>query len=232
MRSDGEYNGTLADFKTGLINEFTKHDDVAYAELELAKLRQKKTVREYTDKFQEIAGRIPRMLPEDRRRWYQNGLSDKVRVAIMSGRYTTYDAVRTAALAQDVLGSMPEARSTPTAPAPNPNAMDVDAMQAPRLNRLSPADRDSARAAGLCFKCRQPGHISRYCPSGRQQQQYGQRRGHHVHNMEWPAYSPMPYYPPYYAPYMGYPPGFGPPGPQAPEQQQQQQQSPVFQPRQ
>ncbi|KAJ2490546.1 hypothetical protein IWW47_005140 [Coemansia sp. RSA 2052] len=172
------------------------------------------------------------MTVDDRRRWYQNGLSSKIRKIVMSGNHATYDEVRTVALAQDVGGTTTMTRAMPAVSVPNPNMMDVDAMQTPCLNRLSPADHDSMRAAGLCFKCRQPGHISRYCPSGRQQQQYGQRRGHHVHNMEWPAYPPMPYYPPYYAPYMGYPPGFGPPGPQAPEQQQQQQQSPVFQPRQ
>src|SRR6266851_10286644 len=50
----------------------------------------------------------------------------------------------------------------------NPNAMDVDAGNIgnrPRFTQLSDKEKQKLRDSEACFKCRQKGHISRYCPT-------------------------------------------------------------------
>jgi len=49
----------------------------------------------------------------------------------------------------------------------DPNAMDVDAGNMgnhPRFTQLSDEEKQKLRDTGACFKCRQKGHILRYCP--------------------------------------------------------------------
>jgi hypothetical protein len=51
--------------------------------------------------------------------------------------------------------------------------MDVDAGQMsnqnrPRFTQLSEQEKSDLRARGACFKCRQTGHISKYCPTRQQ----------------------------------------------------------------
>jgi len=50
----------------------------------------------------------------------------------------------------------------------DPNAMDVDASNMgnrPCFTQLSNEEKQKLRDKGACFKCRQTGHISRYCPT-------------------------------------------------------------------
>jgi hypothetical protein len=35
----------------------------------------------------------------------------------------------------------------------------------PRFRRLTPDDRATLRKEGLCFYCKEPGHIAEYCPN-------------------------------------------------------------------
>ncbi|KXZ42148.1 hypothetical protein GPECTOR_195g328 [Gonium pectorale] len=52
--------------------------------------------------------------------------------------------------------------------------------QAPKLSKLSPEEREELRRNNACFKCRQPGHDSKNCPTRKQgssQQSAGSKNG-------------------------------------------------------
>eukprot|EP00914_Ancora_sagittata_P029696 GHVO01058862.1.p1 GENE.GHVO01058862.1~~GHVO01058862.1.p1 ORF type:complete len:260 (-),score=20.80 GHVO01058862.1:223-1002(-) len=46
----------------------------------------------------------------------------------------------------------------------DPNAMDVDHSKGKTIRKLTPAERDKCAREGLCFRCRQAGHLANKCP--------------------------------------------------------------------
>lgn len=230
----GTIPGTADEFATRLIARFTPFADARQAEAELEQFEISTTVAEYIKMFTAIISRIPNMTDEDMRHHFVRGLKKKptIRRAVDRANPLTLEEAYNVARIEDVdfvataRPSLPTPRPVTTA---NRNAMDVDALQAPRLNKLTEQERNYLRSINACFRCRQTGHQQRFCPMlslqprqshQRQQQRPYQHRGPQVHNMEWPAMSygyPVPYgYVPH--PYMQPPYGFAPP----PQQQQQQ----------
>ncbi|KAJ1876352.1 hypothetical protein LPJ66_012338 [Kickxella alabastrina] len=156
------------------------------------------------------------MTDDDQRRHFRRGLKPSIKHAVDMGAPTTLtEARRLAIVASTDYTELIKTRAPPHTPAPPPRdhtAMDIDAFQTPRLNRLSDGERDRLRQVGACFKCRQPGHISRFCPQGRapQQQRFAPSRGYQVNNFEMlvPPVAQFPGYPAGLTP--GYPAGLTP----------------------
>jgi len=54
-------------------------------------------------------------------------------------------------------------RNTQTTPYRDPNAMDIDVVTT-TINAMTYEERGEYLKKGLCFNCKQPGHLSRDCP--------------------------------------------------------------------
>ncbi|KAI7833977.1 hypothetical protein BX661DRAFT_67123 [Kickxella alabastrina] len=130
------------------------------------------TVHAYANEFQSITSCVPNMSDDDQHRWFLCGLSEKIRKPVEIARPQTYNDARQHALAEDIDFSVSiqhtnsASHHVPAPPPCDPLAMDVDAFQAPCLNHLSDGEHNHLHQVGTCFKCCQPGHISRFCPQG------------------------------------------------------------------
>ncbi|KAJ2253287.1 hypothetical protein GGI13_002780 [Coemansia sp. RSA 455] len=230
--------GTAGEFATCLIARFTPFADAHQAEAELEQIEIMTTVTSYIKTFTAIIARIPNMEDEDMHCHFIRGLKRKpaIRRAVDRANPLNLKEACRAVLIEDVdfVATAWPAHPTPRqAAAANSNAMDVDAIQTPRLNRLTEQERNYLCSINACFRCCQTGHQQRFCPMPSsqprqpyqcQQQQPCQFHGPQIHNMEWSA---MPYgYPvPHgYVPYPYMQPLHGPAHP--PQQQQLQQQQP------
>ncbi|KAJ2095456.1 hypothetical protein GGI16_005201 [Coemansia sp. S142-1] len=166
------------------------------------------------------------MEDEDMRHHFVHGLKKSVHWAVDRASPATLEDAFTVSLTEDIdfVASLSALQTTQQRNlAPQTTAMDVDAIHAPRFNRLTDEEHAYLRSINACFHCRQPGHCSNTCPLNNShscQQQFHQCRSPQVNSFEM-----MPQY------YHGYPmsfrPGFMPmyPGysfpPALPQQQQQ-----------
>ncbi|KAJ2096920.1 hypothetical protein GGI09_004114 [Coemansia sp. S100] len=233
--------GTAGEFATHLIARFTLFADARQAEAELEQLEITTTVAAYIKTFNAIIARIPNMEDEDMHYHFVRGLKKKpaIRHAVDRANPPNLEEACRAVLIEDVdfVATAQPAHPTPRpVAAANSNAMDVDAIQTPRLNRLTKQERNYLCSINACFRCHQTGHQQCFCPMPLsqprqpyqcQQQQPRQYHGPQIHNMEWSA---MPYgYPaPHgYMPYLYMQPPHGPAHPPQQQQLQQQQQPPV-----
>ncbi|KAJ2817723.1 hypothetical protein FBU31_006126, partial [Coemansia sp. 'formosensis'] len=178
--------GTPAEFGNCLVTRFTPYADTRKAEAELEHLVLKTTVSEYIKDLTAIVSRIPNMNDADQRHRFTEGIKKKsIRRAVDRANPATFDEACRAALIEDLdfVTAAAAATSAPRPPA-NSNAMDIDAFQTPRLNKLTDQECAYLRSINACFRCRQTGHQQHSCPllSGQRKQfnqnkqQFPQRR--------------------------------------------------------
>ncbi|KAJ1912758.1 hypothetical protein LPJ71_002655, partial [Coemansia sp. S17] len=217
---------TAGELAIYLIARFTPFADSCQAKVELEQLKISTTVTAYIKTFNAIVAHIPNMEDEDMRHHFVHGLKKSVHWAVDRASPATLEDAFTVSLTEDIdfVASLSALQTTQQRNlAPQTTAMDVDAIHAPRFNRLTDEEHAYLRSINACFHCRQPGHCSNTCPLNNShscQQQFHQCRSPQVNSFEM-----MPQY------YHGYPmsfrPGFMPmyPGysfpPALPQQQQQ-----------
>jgi hypothetical protein len=132
------------------------------AEKALSALKQTKTVAAYTHTFMVHAhncGWEAQTLVSQ----YTQSLHKDIRLALVLAR-TTFDTLaKVSQLALKIDNEIHGADAGQLNPpaTTNPNAMDISAVNA----RLSDADWARMMRHGLCFQCREHGHVARECPS-------------------------------------------------------------------
>ena len=91
------------------------------------------------------------------------GLHKDIRLALVLARttFTTMAEVSQLALKIDNEINGADAGHTPTTAPTNPNTMDISAVNA----RLSNVERERLMRHGLCFRCKEHGHLARDCPT-------------------------------------------------------------------
>ncbi|KNE99357.1 hypothetical protein PSTG_07475, partial [Puccinia striiformis f. sp. tritici PST-78] len=134
------------------------------AEAALRKLKQTKSVSDYTHQFSihaNYAGWETTTLISH----YKQGLKGNVRLALVLSRaeFETVAEISNLALKIDNELNGTETQATPstsTIPTADPDAMDLSAIN----GRLSEAEKTRMMKAGLCFRCGTRGHLARDCP--------------------------------------------------------------------
>ena len=185
---------TWEDFAHRLTTYFIPAGTEVTARSQLARLYQRTSVAEFTDRFRAIASNVPTMTDAEKRNAYTNGLKSEVRKQVAFANPGTFEeTVAIASRIDDILFQegrrdprrlLPRAdgASTSAAAANGPAPMDLSVIRrspapntdGPRLAKLSDRERERLRSIGACFRCRQPGHMSSQCPL--RAQGNGQRR--------------------------------------------------------
>ena len=135
-------------------------------------LRQSKTVADYVQRFETLRLRVANISEADAVQRFVHGLKPSVQAVLYreEARTATFLSLKSAmdlALIEDPFGSRqdghrPEPKFTP---AREPDAMDVDAVDANgHLYKLTDSQRAYLRAKGGCFQCRKLGHMADACP--------------------------------------------------------------------
>jgi hypothetical protein len=164
--------GSFTDFKTAFLSSFGPANVAAAAMQDLTKLRQSTcdSLTDYVAEFKLLAGRAGITHIETFRYLFLGGLNDGLKRAILSDDIpqSNTDLVKKALAKQANFEELKNLRnlyggggggSKKQNPrraryqsSHDPNAMEVD--------RLSPEEREDCRKQGLCFKCRQRGHMA------------------------------------------------------------------------
>lgn len=149
---------------------------------ELAHLKQRTTVKSYTDGFKRIVANIPDMSASEKMDRYERGLKPEVRVHVaLADPPTLEEWIKRAEkvdeimnkrassaphekLVEEIFVTKPE-KSTPRVDGPVP--MQLNMITTSR--HLNDDDREILKATGGCYYCRKPGHIARDCPKKRRQ---------------------------------------------------------------
>ncbi|KAJ1911440.1 hypothetical protein LPJ71_002933, partial [Coemansia sp. S17] len=204
LDADGKWGDKEMGFVAAIFMAYTPHADAAHAELELPFVHQASSVSKYTDCLQAVMGHIPNMADAEMCHCFMVGLKDSLKQKVMDSKAALFDVAKPIALSSDVFASKVHIRSAPATLHPTPvadsNAMDVNTLHALCFPHMSTDEHAYAMAAHLCFKCKQPGHISHNCPMGCKPSQGHSYHQQHVHAMNVPTI-PAPGYPPYYQPY-------------------------------
>jgi hypothetical protein len=135
-------------------------------------LSQKGTVAEYVSAFRALRLQLETTEDEALDKFIR-GLKYNTRKEILvRGPNTVDEAIKmadrydTAAFPPPFarLDSRPRPHYNPTANWQGPAPMEIDTMTGKSLGKLDDATRESLRLSGSCFRCRQKGHIAKFCP--------------------------------------------------------------------
>ncbi|KAI7955667.1 hypothetical protein MJO29_007066 [Puccinia striiformis f. sp. tritici] len=152
------------DFAKAFISMYFDTEKKTRAEASLRKLKQTKSVADYTHQFNVHAHHtgweVTTLISH-----YRQGLKSNVRLAliILRADFTTLADISNLSLKIDneLNGGKTHTGSlTGNDTTPDPNAMDVSALN----GRLSDSEKTRMMRAGLCFRCSARGHLSRDCP--------------------------------------------------------------------
>ncbi|KNE89579.1 hypothetical protein PSTG_16962 [Puccinia striiformis f. sp. tritici PST-78] len=152
------------DFATAFTAMYLDSEKQPKAEAALRKLKQTKSVADYTHQFNIHAnnsGWEPATLVSQ----YKQGLKSNVRLALLISRaeFATLAEISNLSLKIDNEingGDVGTNLATTSNPTTDPNAMDLSAFR----GQLSDTDKARMMRNGQCFRCTKPGHIARECP--------------------------------------------------------------------
>ncbi|KAH9446988.1 hypothetical protein Pst134EA_028972 [Puccinia striiformis f. sp. tritici] len=153
------------DFAVGFSSMYLDSEKKTKSEAAIRKLKQTKTVADYTHQFNIHANstgwEATTLISQ-----YRQGLKSNVRLALLISRtdFTTLADISNLSLKIDneLNGSETTTSQTTTSatPSSDPNAMDLSAFR----GQLSDAEKTRMMRNGQCFRCTKPGHIARECP--------------------------------------------------------------------
>ena len=173
--------GTLANFILDFKKSFISVADTAEARNQLMRLRQGSlTVDEYNTKFKTLITRAEYKEPDEHCEIYRRGLQPNLMRSIaktgslpttLAGWYTKASQIDNAEREiQAVLKELDTPSHRANKPKTNGQNQSSHATPAqgtnykPRLNKLTPEERERCIKLKLCFRCRQPGHMGPDCP--------------------------------------------------------------------
>jgi hypothetical protein len=150
---------------------------------------QRTSVAAYVKEFKDLALNIPDFSEAERLDRFKRGLKSNVRLHVALANPTTFEqAVTIAGQVDDILfgqrSSNPRPdnfRQRPNARAPENQAtpMELGTMTQPKereqFNNPTP-ERKYEIKNGLCFYCKEPGHMALHCPKKRPSGNYQNRR--------------------------------------------------------
>ncbi|KNE96973.1 hypothetical protein PSTG_09708 [Puccinia striiformis f. sp. tritici PST-78] len=152
------------DFAPSFTSMYLDTEKKPKAEAAIRKLKQTKSVADYTHQFNTHATNtgweIPTLVSQ-----YRQGLKSNVRLALLISRaeFTSLAEISNLSLKIDNEINGTETTTTPattSAPTADPNAMDLSAFR----GQLSDSEKARMMRNGQCFRCTKPGHIARDCP--------------------------------------------------------------------
>lgn len=166
---EGHQPRTFVEFCNSLVEYYQPISAQMAARDELAHLKQKSTVKAYTDDFKRIVANIPDMSASEKMDRYERGLKPEVRVHVaLADPPSLEEWIKRAEKVDEIMhkrsaprvdkNSIKDTSTTEDGPTP----MQLCAIQPGR--RLTPNDREILTVTGGCFYCRQPGHIAKNCP--------------------------------------------------------------------
>lgn len=173
----------FSEFIDDFQSSFFDHNRRHHAEVALRNLRQTGTVASYTQDFN-LHARTVGWPDGPLMSLYQNGLKENIQLAVVMSNieFTSLLAMQAMAMkAGQTIEGIRHGRPTITpipstsTSAPDPNAMDLSALQRTPNNRLSDAERARRAELNLCFRCGQAGHVSRGCLNGGRKSQGRQK---------------------------------------------------------
>ncbi|KNE87883.1 hypothetical protein PSTG_18726, partial [Puccinia striiformis f. sp. tritici PST-78] len=152
------------DFATSFTSMYLDSEKKPKAEAALRKLKQNKSVADYSHQFNihaNNAGWETSTLISH----FKQGLKSNVRLALLLSRaeFTTLAEISNLSLKVDNEingGDTFTTQATTSTPTADPNAMDLSAFR----GQLSDAEKARMMRNGQCFRCTKPGHIARECP--------------------------------------------------------------------
>ncbi|KNE87579.1 hypothetical protein PSTG_19035, partial [Puccinia striiformis f. sp. tritici PST-78] len=152
------------DFATSFTSMYLDSEKKPKAEAALRKLKQTKSVADYSHQFNihaNNAGWETSTLISH----FKQGLKSNVRLALLLSRaeFTTLAEISNLSLKVDNEingGDTFTTQATTSTPTADPNAMDLSAFR----GQLSDAEKARMMRNGQCFRCTKPGHIARVCP--------------------------------------------------------------------
>lgn len=177
-------------WKTLLISAFQPVNPSETARDRLARLRQTTSVRAYVAIFRTVCLLIPMITEDEKKDRFIRGLKPKIMNELRIKPQETFEETVKMAVRLDTLdtwrpfnnnnhnNARPPSSSRGGAPVPmevdlnainpaavrsNVNAINNTNSRPPR-RPLTDREREDFRRRGICFKCRQPGHIARECP--------------------------------------------------------------------
>lgn len=147
-------------------NKYSNILDQIQLRNQLAELKQVKTVSHYNMEFDQLLLQIfPALDQIEELRLYTNGLRPSIRQAVLLANPSSLD--QTMRLAAQVEESQRLARGAPFTRPPESTATTSAGRQvtiSEGLKKLTPEEREQCMKAGLCLRCRKPGHQVRNCP--------------------------------------------------------------------
>jgi hypothetical protein len=176
---------TYEDGSTGIIRDWTEfagklqeayrppHHEY-HLHKQLLSLRQTGSIQEYNAKFRELYNQSKDMAKTGAVLYYIAGLKERTRVAVETQVPDDIEqAIRLAAAYDEAAfgfrsGYRPSHSFVQSPAETAPMDLSVVDGRLPR-SRLSEEERDECMRKGLCFRCREPGHTTRYCSKNRQE---------------------------------------------------------------
>ena len=161
------------EFKESFQQAFMSSDVKGQAMDKLTKLKQTGRADDYVNRFRMLAARAEITDQEAMLRYFIKGLRPKLANTIskqstfpsnMEGWYTLAQTLdnherRFQAILGNTWNYNYKANHTPAA-----EPMDVDRVKTATIGRLSPAELEEYKKKGLCFYCKEQGHMKNKCP--------------------------------------------------------------------
>jgi len=143
----------------------------------LARITQRRSVREYTMNFRQLILQIPDVSPAEALDKYKRGLKPAVRVLVELASPVTWEDAAVKAESVDSIQFLgrstfqPSSRLAPrAAPADGPTPMEIGAIAStprstPRADSFrKQQQREEDTRKGQCFYCHKTGHLAAACP--------------------------------------------------------------------
>ncbi len=134
----------------------------------LHRCRQTKDVAQFNADFQRIIADIPDMTPAELMDRYKRALKPYIWNALCVKKYESLEDMMTDALTMESSkrNRHPDFKSSKPQPSrqeQGPTPMDLSSVQ---VQKLPKEEREKCMREGPCLRCRQKGHLARFCPKG------------------------------------------------------------------
>lgn len=140
----------------------------------IARLNQRTSVAAYTKEFKDLALNIPNFFEAEKMDRFKRGLKNTIRLQVALANPTTFEqAVSIASQVDDILFNHQRGERMErwtTRPHTGPTPMDMDAIikindnDGSSYRDIATSERMEQMRKGLCFYCKEHGHIARNCP--------------------------------------------------------------------